>query len=272
MGGEIISMEVPVWIEDRFHEVVDTIFAHIPQPVPTRDKLANCKIVSHRGEYDNRSVFENSIPAFDAVLEGGVWGIELDIRWTKDLIPVVFHDRTLQRLHGSPAVIQEMTFAELRTGWPVIPSLQEVILRYGEKMHLMVEIKQERYPDPGYQSSVLKDLFTPLSPQTDYHLISLHPEMFDLIHFVEKSCFLPIAQINVRELSRVALSGQLGGLTGHYLFLNRAIYNRHKRQGQKIGTGFIASRNCLYREINRGVDWIFSNHAAAMQKIVNQTR
>jgi hypothetical protein len=34
-----------------------------------------------------------------------------------------------------------------------------------------------------------------------------------------------------------------------------------------VGTGFADSRRCLYREVNRGVDWIFSNRAADMQAV-----
>jgi glycerophosphoryl diester phosphodiesterase len=49
--------------------------------------------------------------------------------------------------------------------------------------------------------------------------------------------------------------------------LNRALIQRHHRQGQKLGTGFIASRYCLYRELDRGVDWIFTNHALKLGAI-----
>jgi glycerophosphoryl diester phosphodiesterase len=37
---------------------------------------------------------------------------------------------------------------------------------------------------------------------------------------------------------------------------------------QKMGTGYIGSKNCLFRELNRGIEWIFSNNAADLQKIV----
>ena len=35
-------------------------------------------------------------------------------------------------------------------------------------------------------------------------------------------------------------------------------------------TGFISSKNCLFRELNRSVDWIFSNDAVKIQKIRNR--
>lgn len=38
-------------------------------------------------------------------------------------------------------------------------------------------------------------------------------------------------------------------------------------RGQGVNTGFASSRFCLDRELGRGVDWIFSNHAAEMAAI-----
>jgi glycerophosphoryl diester phosphodiesterase len=76
------------------------------------------------------------------------------------------------------------------------------------------------------------------------------------------------AAISARTLE--SSSGGIGGIAGHYLLLNDRIKQRHIQAGQKIGTGFIRSRNCLYREMNRGVEWIFSNEAVSMQQIVDK--
>jgi len=260
---------IPSWIEKLFHRIADGLIAALPQTLPNKEKLEKCKIVSHRGEYDNRGIFENTLPAFDRVRDHGVWGVELDIRWTKDLQPIVFHDADFQRLFGSSLMVKKMTMAEVRTEFPVIPSLEEVILRYGKKLHLMIEIKKEVYPDPGYQNQVLRDLFSKLEHQKDFHFLSLTPEMFEFIHFVPPQTFLPIAQINVHELSEIAIKKNYGGITGHYLFLTDRVKKKHQDIGQKVGSGYAGSRNCLFREIKRGVDWIFSNKALQMQSIVS---
>ena len=41
--------------------------------------------------------------AFVLAEEKGVFGIELDFRWTKDLVPVVVHDPDLCLLYTSPS-------------------------------------------------------------------------------------------------------------------------------------------------------------------------
>jgi len=248
---------------------IDFFFAKWPQPFPGKVRLRRCKIVSHRGEHDNREVIENTMAAFDRVKAAGVWGVEFDIRWTRDLHPVVFHDPDTQRIFGANRRIGEMTLAELSASFPLIPTLADVIERFGKSLHLMVEVKSEPYPDPAYQNRVLGRLFSGLSPSKDYHVISLAPEMLRRIDFVPASTLLPISGLNAGQLSRLSLRENYRGLTGHYLFVTDRLLRRHRRRNQQTGTGFIASENCLFREINRGVTWIFSNDAAVLQRICN---
>jgi len=262
-------MSITLWLEERLLQVVDGLYAHLSQPIPDKEVLKCCKIVSHRGEHDNKTVFENTISAFDRVKKAGVWGIEFDIRWTKDLQPVVFHDTNLQRVFKSDIEINKVTLAELKKQCHLIPSLSEVIQKYGKTLHLMVEIKEEEYPDPVYQNHVLKDLFYPLTPQVDFHFISLRPEMFRLVDFVPSSTFLPSARLNVKRLSNLALWKKYRGVTGHYFLITDAIVKKHHKQNQRIGTGYIGSKNCLSRELNRGIEWIFSNNAVELQGICN---
>ena len=136
-------MELPSWLESRLMQICDSIFAIVPQKAPTLENLSKCKIISHRGQHDNITVYENTLSAFDHALETeGIWGIELDFRWTKDLHPVVAHDPDLLRLFGSNLRISEKTLAELKQHCPQVPTLEEVLLRYGGKLHLMVRPKK----------------------------------------------------------------------------------------------------------------------------------
>jgi len=262
-------MNIHFWLEEWFHQGVDLFYEKVPRSFPDREKLKQCKIISHRGEHDNKMVYENTIPAFDRVYEAGVWGIEFDIRWTSDLKPVIFHDRSLQRVFKSDTDISKLTLTKLKTHCNLIPTLSEVIQKYGKKIHFMVEIKKEAYPDPEYQNNVLKDLFHELAPQVDFHFIALKPEMFMFINFVPSPTFVPSARLNVKQMSELALLRSYGGISGHYLLINDSLLKRHHAQNQCIGTGYIRSKNSLFRELNRGVEWIFSNHAIKLQNICN---
>ena len=254
-------------LEKCFNWVVGHTFAALPQPIPEKEKLQTCKIVSHRGERGKGQVRENTISAFDRARESRVWGIEFDVRWTKDLEPIVCHDPGLRRVFELDLEIRKVTLKELKSACPLIPSLAEVIECYGKKLHLMVEIKAEAYPDPVRQNHALADLFSPLVPQHDFHVLSLVPEMLGLIRFAPKSAFLLVAELNIARLSRLAVQESYAGILGHYAFLTRSMLKKHHSLNQRAGTGYISSRNCLFREINRGVDWIFSNEAARIQSI-----
>jgi len=251
-------------------DCIDFFFRIWPQPFPGHDRLKACKIVSHRGEHDNSRVFENTIEAFDLASEKGIWGIEFDVRWTKDLHPVVIHDPDLKRVFGIDLTIGEVTRDELKSRCRAVPSLTEVIEKYGKKLHFMIEIKAESYPDPKRQNIIFKDCFSSLEPCRDYHLMSLTPHMFDLITFVPVSTFILIATLNMAQLSELALKNDYCGVAGHYLLLNNAKLAKHRKKGQQVGTGYPASKNCLFREINRGVEWIFSNNAGELQRIANR--
>jgi glycerophosphoryl diester phosphodiesterase len=254
-------------LERLLQFLADGVYASLPQPPPTKAALINCKIVSHRGEYDNKTVKENTLAAFDRILDKGIWGIELDIHWTKDLQPVVIHDLDCRRVFGSTLEVSAVTLEELQTQIPEIPSLAQVIQRYGKKIHLMVEIKAESFPDPQFQRARLKDLFSGLEPGIDFHILALATELFELVSFLPGRSLLPVAEYNVHAFSEKAMHNGYAGISGQYLLISGNTIRKHSRCHQKTGTGFARSRYCFYRELNRGVEWIFTNHAIKLRSI-----
>lgn len=248
----------------------DNLYSWIPQNPSPPDTLKHCQIVGHRGQV-GPNVFENTLEAFDHCLKAGVWGIEFDIRWTLDNEPIVLHDsdagRVFQRSDVRPA---EMKLYDLRRTLPQIPTLEEVIESFGGKVHLMIELKVPLGSGNGLRQQRLRGLLRKLQAGADYHFLSLKPEYFDGIQIVPAEALLPVAELNTSELSQLALVHHWGGLSGHFWLLNDKILKNHKNKSQKIGTGFISSKNCLYRELNRGVDWIFTNRPVWLQRLVNQ--
>jgi len=245
----------------------DWLMAGVPRRVPSKAALQSCKIISHRGEHDNKVVFENTLPAFDIARTNGVWGIECDIRWTADKVPVICHDSTAQRVFGISTAVNAVTFTDLRAQAPLIPSLQEVLQQFGGNAHLMLELKEEHFPDSLAQKQILAELLAPFEPGQHYHLLTLDPDLFDLFDIAPPQYCYPVAEENVAELCQRSLDSGYGGLGGHFLLLNNRVKRQLSQADQRIGTGFVSSRNCLFCELNRGVEWIFSNDAVKMQKI-----
>jgi len=267
-------MKIRYHLENLLQLLADTVLAIIPRPEPAVSTLLNCKIVSHRGEHDNKSIKENTLAAFDRVLNQGIWGIELDIRWTKDLHPVVIHDPDCRRVFASALKVNAVNLDDLQSRIPDIPSLDQIIQRYGKKIHLMIEIKEQELVDTKYQQARLKALFSLLDPATDFHILALTADIFGMVDFLPGQALLPVAEYNVHLLSEMALAESYAGISGQYLLISKNTIRKHGRRNQKTGTGFVGSRNCFYRELNRGVEWIFTNHAIELrglqQELLNQ--
>jgi len=70
------------------------------------------KFVAHRGY---AGVYpENTLPAITAAYNAGAEYIEVDVQLTRDGVPVLFHDRELQRLADVKGCIHEKDLSELQ--------------------------------------------------------------------------------------------------------------------------------------------------------------
>ena len=265
-------MELPPWLKNTLERGCDFCFRHWPQPVPDAQSLRECRIVAHRGAPVPPAILENTRAAFERALSHpGVNGLEFDVRWTQDLQPVVFHDADLLRLYGDSRRIAEFTLSGLQQAFPDIPTLASVLERYGSRAHLMVELKDEPYPDVERQNRIFAEHFAGLTPKQDFHILGLSPEFLrKTVTFVERDACLLVAVFNEPELSAAALSGGFAGLGGHYLLVTSKLARGHLAAGQMVGTGYPDSRNCLFRELNRGVKWLFSNDPLGLAVIREQ--
>jgi glycerophosphoryl diester phosphodiesterase len=70
------------------------------------------ELVAHRG-YALRYP-ENTLAAFEAAISAGARFVECDVQLSADGVPVLMHDRTLERMCGLKAAVHEIPFAELR--------------------------------------------------------------------------------------------------------------------------------------------------------------
>lgn len=101
---------------------------------------------AHRGLHDNDSdAPENSMAAFRKAVDAG-YGIEMDVQLTKDRIPVVFHDPTLQRVCGVPGKVRDYTYEELQQftlcrSQERIPLFADFLKLVDGKVPLIIEIK-----------------------------------------------------------------------------------------------------------------------------------
>lgn len=101
---------------------------------------------AHRGLFDNDSdAPENSMAAIKKAVDAD-YGIEFDVRLTKDGIPVVFHDDSLERMCGIQKNVWEYTLKELQQiklakSNETIPTFEDVLKVVNGQVPLIIEYK-----------------------------------------------------------------------------------------------------------------------------------
>lgn len=115
--------------------------------------------IAHRGLHDgNRTVWENTMPAFARAVERG-YAIECDVHLTSDGVPVVFHDDALMRLAGEDGFVWQRTAAELaalRIGGLAegAPALSQMLRFVAGRVPLLIELKGTPGHDEGLVAAV----------------------------------------------------------------------------------------------------------------------
>ncbi|MFD0151935.1 glycerophosphodiester phosphodiesterase [Streptomyces sp. NPDC055721] len=87
-------------------------------------------VVGHRG--DPYRVRENTLPSIASAIERGADAVEVDVRLTKDGVPVLLHDDTLKRLWGHDRPLSRLSYEQLRElTYDGVPTLREALITAG---------------------------------------------------------------------------------------------------------------------------------------------
>ena len=97
------------------------------------------KVFAHRGF--SHKYPEASRSAYEGAIAVNADGLECDIRLTRDLIPVCFHDRNLKRIAGNTKSVSRLSLNELRELTDVMTLGELVKLASEHKKDLLIETK-----------------------------------------------------------------------------------------------------------------------------------
>jgi glycerophosphoryl diester phosphodiesterase len=128
-------------------------------------------IIAHRG-FSSQAP-ENTLAAFRLAIQSGFTNIELDVQLTRDNIPIVVHDKTVDRTTNGKGEVANLSYQDIQAldagSWfsekfkgEKVPSLEEVLLEIGPKAHLHIELKSVQHDLPSEVYECLQKLTTPL--------------------------------------------------------------------------------------------------------------
>ena len=131
------------------------------------------KVIGHRGA--KAYAPENTLESIETAASLGVAWVELDVKLTRDNVPIIFHDETLERTTNGSGAVAQTDYEDIRQleagSWFAdsfagikIPTLEEavdVLLRH--KLGLNLEIK----PCPGREKETAEIALDHLSQYWD---------------------------------------------------------------------------------------------------------
>lgn len=101
------------------------------------------RIYAHRGASAERP--ENTLASFLRAVNVGSHGVELDVHLSRDGVPVVIHDTTVDRTTNGSGDVASMNVSDLKTldagDGQTIPTLTEVLEVVAGKAHVDIEVK-----------------------------------------------------------------------------------------------------------------------------------
>ncbi|MFP4312780.1 MAG: glycerophosphodiester phosphodiesterase family protein [Alphaproteobacteria bacterium] len=133
------------------------------------------KIIAHRGA--SAYAPENTLESLHSAADLGIEWVELDVKLTKDNVPIIFHDDNLQRTTGLDALVAQTDYKIIKDldagSWfgdsfigAKIPTLEEAVnVLIAQKMGLNLEIKS----CPGREKETAEIVLDQLSQIWDDH-------------------------------------------------------------------------------------------------------
>jgi glycerophosphoryl diester phosphodiesterase len=199
--------------------------------------------LAHRGEW--RRSPENSLGAMLVALEiPGCDGLEFDVQLSRDGVPVLCHDETLDRVQGVSARVDELTASQLADHG--IVTLQEVLAAVPRRAFLDVELK-------GIHGRATVEVLTAgRGPGLERAVVSSF-ETASLVAVARLAAAWP-RWLNAADLepSTVALAVELEcrGVSANWRAIDKGSVARARAEGLVVA-GWTVRRRPTYRRLER---------------------
>jgi len=223
------------------------------------------QIIGHRGA--RALAPENTLLAVDRGIACAGW-VEVDVRLSREGIPMVIHDATLDRTTDGKGPVRETSLADLRRldagQGERIPLLQEVLDRVGHHGGLVVEAKEED------AVPAIAALLRPYGTE-QVLLVSFHAGAVRAARALLPGLETGLIVARPDEDDPVGMASRSGAGTvlPRQDLLTESLAGRARRKSLRVITWTVNSESEVRRAVALGVDGLATNDPCATLKWVS---
>ncbi len=235
-------------------------------------------VFGHRGA--SASAPENTLPAFQAALDQGADGVELDVQLTADGVPVVIHDDTVDRTTDGRGPVAARTLEELKRldagarfgaafAGTRVPTLGEVFELARGRLLVNVELKTDDVRDHGLEQRVVETIghhgmrdqvvLSSFNPVSLWRLRRLEPSLPrgmlyapDQPRYLRERWLAPLVRPDAMHPGRTLAT--------------RAHVESLRADGFRVNVWTVDERSEVSRLVDLGVDGIITNRPSDVVK------
>ncbi|MFE4799029.1 glycerophosphodiester phosphodiesterase [Streptomyces sp. NPDC056708] len=221
--------------------------------------------VAHRG--DPYRVRENTLPSIRSALERGADAVEVDVRVTRDGVPVLLHDSTLERLWGHDVRLDRLTheeLIELTAGG--VPTLRDALLAAGTH-RVMVDL-------PGSTDDSVRRIVGVVrecgAGERAYYCAG--PDAMLRVRAADPSAEIALTWTTLAP-PRAALLAAVRPRWLNYRFglVDRELTDRLHQDGLLVSAWTADTKRTMRRLVRQGVDSITTNRVDALQRVLTNS-
>lgn len=234
--------------------------------------------IAHRGASGDFP--ENTMLAFFSANDLGCDGIETDVQLTKDNVPVLIHDETVNRTTNGNGFVKDYTYSELskldaginfshKFSCETVPTLDELLnFAKSENLILNLELKNSIINYPNLEEIVLSKI-------NEYSLkdkiIISSFNHYSMKHFKDISPQVAVGllyDLNLYHPEKYAKFVGVDALHPSFHSLNSKIVEDSHNQNIKINTYTVNTPQDMNAMLKLNVDGIITNYPGILKKII----
>ena len=221
-------------------------------------------VIGHRGA--KFYALENTVNSIKkaVVLKSDM--IELDIRLTKDNIPIIIHDKKINRTTDGKGRVSKLTLKEIKkfnTNGEKVPTLNQV-LRTFKKQIFNLDIKEYKAVLPA-----LKIIYKN-NAEERIKICSRRAKVLQLVkHFNPQIETAMVYQFPFRRVMKLANELGMQAIHPNHYFATKRLIKRAHKNNLRVNAWTVNNKNKIQKLINKEIDGIVTDDPALANSVKN---